>query len=68
MRWSTASLAFAFSIFLFMSYCIQSAISKVPVKRLSPVRHWLTYLILFIAASILIGDLLRSSTMFWEGN
>jgi Domain of unknown function (DUF5671) len=57
MRWSTASLVIAFPIFLFISHHIHSAISKDPVKRLSPVRRWLTYLTLFIAASILIGDL-----------
>ena len=27
-----------------------------PTKRMSPVRRWLTYLTLFIAASVLIGD------------
>jgi len=57
MRWSTASLVIAFPIFLLISRHIHSAISRDPVKRLSPVRRWLTYLTLFIAASILIGDL-----------
>ena len=57
MRWSIASLVIAFPIFLFMSHRIHSAIAQDPVKRLSPVRRWLTYLTLFVAASILIGDL-----------
>jgi hypothetical protein len=29
-----------------------------PVKRLSTIRRWLTYLTLFIAAGVLIGDLI----------
>ena len=41
----------------FISRHIQSAIARDPIKRLSPIRRWLTYLTLFIAASILIGDL-----------
>jgi hypothetical protein len=57
MRWATASLVIAFPIFLFISRHIQSAIARDPIKRLSPIRRWLTYLTLFIAASILIGDL-----------
>ncbi len=57
MRWATASLVIAFPIFLFISRHIQSTIARDPIKRLSPIRRWLTYLTLFIAASILIGDL-----------
>lgn len=57
MRWSTASLVIAFPIFLFISRHVHSAIARDPVKRLSPVRRWLTYLTLFVAASILIADL-----------
>ncbi|MGC8639235.1 MAG: DUF5671 domain-containing protein [Isosphaeraceae bacterium] len=57
LRWSAASLVIAFPVFLFMSHHIQSAIARDPVKRLSPIRRWLTYLTLFVAATILIGDL-----------
>jgi hypothetical protein len=57
LRWSTASLVIAFPIFLLISRHIHSKLSRDPVKRLSPVRRWLTYLTLFLAASILIADL-----------
>jgi hypothetical protein len=57
MRWSMASLVIAYPIFLLISRHIHSATSRDPVKRLSPVRRWLTYLTLFLAASILIGGL-----------
>lgn len=57
MRWSTASLVIAFPVFLTLSRHIHAAIARDPVKRLSPVRRWLTYLTLFLAATILIADL-----------
>jgi len=57
MRWSTASLVIAFPVFLLLSRQIAAAIARDPVKRLSPVRRWLTYLTLFLAATALIGDL-----------
>ncbi len=57
MRWSTASLVIAFPIFMVLSWHIHASITRDPVKRLSPVRRWLTYLTLFLAATILIADL-----------
>lgn len=57
MRWSAASLVIAFPVFLYMSRVVARALAKDPVKRLSPIRRWLTYLTLFIAAGCLIGDM-----------
>ena len=57
-RWSVASIIIAFPIFLLLSARIGGELRRQPVKRLSPVRRWLTYLTLFIAAGILIGDLI----------
>jgi hypothetical protein len=56
-RWSTAALIIAFPVFVFMSHLITREVAKHPIKRLSPVRRWLTYLTLFIAAAVLIGDM-----------
>jgi hypothetical protein len=57
MRWSVASLFIAFPVFLYMSGLVARALVKDPVKRLSPIRRWLTYLTLFTAAGFLIGDM-----------
>jgi len=57
MRWSVSSLLIAFPIFLFVSNYISKQLLKSPIKRLSPIRRWLTYLTLFVAAGILIADL-----------
>lgn len=57
MRWSTAAIIIAFPVFAFMARLIAREVARNPIKRLSPVRRWLTYLTLFIAATVLIGDM-----------
>lgn len=55
-RWSVSSLIVALPVFLYMSHVAGRAAQIDPNMRLSPVRRWLTYLTLFIAACVLIGD------------
>jgi len=57
MRWSSAALIIAFPVFAFVSWFVGRDVARDPIKRLSPVRRWLTYLTLFVAAFVLIGDL-----------
>jgi hypothetical protein len=57
-RWSTASVIIAFPVFLYVARYLGRELALQPVKRLSPVRRWLTYLTLFIAAGVLIGDMI----------
>ncbi|PWK86822.1 DUF5671 domain-containing protein [Fulvimonas soli] len=56
-RWSVASIVIAFPVFLLLSAKIGRELAHEPVKRLSAVRRWLTYLTLFVAAIVLIVDL-----------
>ena len=56
-RFSVASLIIAFPIFLYLSLLIGRAIRRDPSKRASKVRKWLTYMTLFVAAGVIIGDL-----------
>lgn len=58
MRWSVASLVIAFPVFVFVARHLSHELRRNPVKRLSAVRRWLTYLTLFLAATVLIGDLI----------
>ena len=58
MRWSVASLVIAFPVFLFVARHLGKDLARRPVKRLSVVRRWLTYLTLFLAAGIVVGDLI----------
>lgn len=58
MRWSVASVIIAFPVFLFVARYLGHELARHPVKRLSAVRRWLTYLTLFLAAAALIGDMI----------
>ena len=57
-RWSTSSVIIAFPVFLFVAHYLGKELARSPIKRLSAVRRWLTYLTLFIAAAVLIGDMI----------
>jgi len=67
-RWAIASLVVAFPLFLFLSRTVGREIEQNPAMRLSGVRRWLTYLALFIAATILMGDLISLIFNFLEGD
>jgi len=56
-RFSVASLIIAFPIFMYLSLLIGRSIKRDPSKRASKVRKWLTYMTLFVAAAVIIGDL-----------
>lgn len=57
-RMDIASLIIAFPVFLWISWLLNRDIQKDADKRSSKIRKWLTYLTLFIAAGIIIGDLI----------
>lgn len=55
-RWAIASLVVAAPIFVYMARVNARALAASPLKRTSPVRQWLTYLTLAVAAAVLVGD------------
>jgi hypothetical protein len=55
-RWSLSMLVVTFPVFASVSWTNDRAARDDPTRRLSEVRRWLTYLTLFVAAGILIGD------------
>jgi hypothetical protein len=57
-RMSVASLVVAFPLYLWLTSIMLKAIRQDSEKKSSKIRKWLTYLTLFIAASIIIGDLI----------
>ena len=56
-RGATAGIIIAFPIFLLLSRAIGGEVAREPEKRSSPIRKWLTYITLFVAALVIIGDL-----------
>jgi Domain of unknown function (DUF5671) len=58
MRWAVAALIVSLPVFLYLSALTRREVVCDPAKRQSAVRRWLTYLTLFVAASVLIGDVI----------
>ena len=54
-RMSTATLIVAYPVFISVSYYTHRGLLSDPIRRTSPVRRWLTYLTLFIAACVITG-------------
>ena len=55
-RWAISSLFVSFPVFLYVSALTRREVQRDPRKRTSRVRRWLTYVTMFIAAGVLIGD------------
>jgi hypothetical protein len=56
-RDSIAALLIAFPVYLALSGLIGGMLRREPEKRGSEVRRWLTYVTLFVAALVILGDL-----------
>lgn len=57
-RGATSALLVAFPVFLFVASRIARRLARDPAQRMSAVRKWLTYLTLFVAACVIVGDLI----------
>ncbi len=66
-RWSISSLIVAFPLFLFVSRAVGREFQREPTKRASRVRRNLTYVTLFIASLVLIGDFISLVYNFLGG-
>ena len=66
-RFSLASVIVAFPVYLFTARVTGRAVAVDPEKRNSGVRRWLTYLTLFNAACVLIGDFIAVLLGLFKG-
>jgi hypothetical protein len=57
----------AFPVFLYVSWKINQTLLDEPRNRNSPVRKWLIYIALVIAAGVLIGDAVAVLAYFLQG-
>lgn len=57
-RFSVSSLIVAFPLFLYLSAFTAREVRQDPARRASKVRRQLTYLTLFVAAAVIVGDLI----------
>lgn len=67
MAWSIAALIVSFPLFLFFSRTVAAEAARQPEKLESPVRKWLTYIALVIAACVFMGDLIAVLTHLLRG-
>ncbi len=58
LRWSIASLMVAFPLYMALTRKHLKDYARDPERRMSGVRRWLTSLTMFVAASVVIGDLI----------
>lgn len=66
-RWSLSSLIVAFPIFLWVAWLIARLVRTDPTKRSSRIRRQLTYVTLFAAACVIIGDVITVIYSFLGG-
>jgi uncharacterized protein YacL len=57
-RMAVASLIVAFPIYMWLSQLTLKEVRRDPDKKSSKIRKWLTYITLFVAAGVIIGDLI----------
>jgi hypothetical protein len=67
MRFALASLFIVFPLFLLVSWILNKIYARESVVRESKIRKWLIYLTLFIAALVIIGDLVFVINTFLNG-
>jgi hypothetical protein len=66
-RWNISTLVVSLPVFLYLARLTNRAVDIDPIKRMSPVRRWLTYLTLFVSACVLIGDVVNLVYSFLAG-
>ncbi len=57
-RFAVSALIVAFPIYFWLTSSTRKALAKDPSKQASKVRKWLVYFTLFVAAAVIIGDLI----------
>ena len=67
MRSALAAVVIVLPVFLWVSWFLKKDIIKFPEKKELKIRKWLLYLTLFVAALVIIGDLVTLLRSFLEG-
>ncbi len=67
MRWAIAIIIVLFPVYVFTMRFLKKDAKRNPEKRESRVRRWLTYFTLFVAALVIIGNLVTLVFNFLEG-
>lgn len=68
MRWALATIVIVFPVLVWLSWAANKEIKENTAKADVRIRKWLIYLTLFLAAGIIIGDLITLMYNFLEGD
>lgn len=68
LRWQLAAVIVASPVFSLAARAIKRAIRGEPALRRSGIRKWVLYLALFVAAAVIIGDLIGVLGQFFDGD
>lgn len=66
-RWSIAALVVSTPVYVWLTLGVQRRIGKDSGHRRSPARKWLTYMALFVAAMVFLGDIVYVIYSFLTG-
>jgi hypothetical protein len=67
-RYSIAAIVIAFPLFLFLSLVLERIVRQSPDSPKMPVARWLTFLTMFLAAAVMVGDLITLLYYFLDGS
>ena len=68
MRWAIASLTIVFPVYVWVTWFLGRDMKRNPEKADIKIRKWLVYLTLFLAALLIIGDLVALIYYFLGGD
>lgn len=66
-RYALAVIVIAFPLFLLLNRVIEHLVHKAPESSKQPIARWLTYLTMFLAAAVGVGDLIALLYFFLDG-
>jgi hypothetical protein len=66
-RYAIAAVIVGFPLFLLLTVILERGLLKQPDSQVHPARRWLTYLTLFLAAAVVLGDVITLLYYFLDG-
>lgn len=66
-RYAIAAAIIGFPLFVVLTAILERAVLQDPNSQLNPLRKWLTYLTLFLAAALTLGDVITLLYYFLDG-
>lgn len=67
-RYAIAAVIVAFPLFVILSLILERLVRRTPDTHKLPVARWLTYLTMFLAAAVMMGDVITLLFYFLDGS